>query len=152
MPRRPHSPDPACPLMPALTHAVAMSRRALIGGVLAEPISASPHRVVTAAADPTVDAELLRLCSLVHALDDDGDDCGSDEAPAQADRWQAVLTRASELRPAGVAGLRAKVLLALALLPFGTQATCPGWASPEERLHWSLLRDVLAWCERVGSG
>lgn len=128
------------------------TRRSLIGHALAVSMpqaSVSPARPTTpthqlrtgatspAGYDPDPDAELLRQCRIVQALEAE-DALGSD------DRWTQALMRVGAMRPATLGGLQAKTRLALALLPFDAAPVCPAWASPDERLLWSLLHDILA--------
>ena len=84
------------------------------------------------------DAELIRLCAVVRALEDE-------DTPGDADAWNQALRQVSDMRPSSVPALRAKVQLALALLPHDVEKASPAWASPDELLLWAVLRDALAW-------
>lgn len=131
-----------------------LGRRGLLAGVLVArstvgadaPADAAPGPDSRAAGpspfDPgaIADTELLRQCGRVRALE-------AAEIDGPDDRWSLALHRVSDLRPVTRAGLHAKTRLALSMLPFGSAASCSDWASPDERLIWSLLRNVLALSE-----
>ena len=87
--------------------------------------------------DTDPDAELLQQCRIVRAL-------GDEEVTGHDDRWTQALLRVGALQPATLDGLQAKAQVALSLMPFGASDTVPAWASPDERLLWSLLNDLLA--------
>lgn len=143
--RHPVPPLPSTPARDA-THAVptpAVGRRELLAGALAgrlAPTPSDPPAAGAAAAGTADDAELLRECALVQMLD-------AEEVTGDDDRWAQALLRISRLRPGTLAGLHGKTRLALLLTPFGAAGTCPAWVSPDERLTWSLLRDLLALSE-----
>lgn len=133
-PTEPASGDAAGPSGP--------TRRSLIGHALAAPLPLAPIPLARGATSPAghdadTDAELLHQCRVVQVLD-------AEAATGSNDRWTQALMRVGALRPATLGGLRAKTRLALTLLPFGAAPVCSAWASPDERLLWSLLHDVLA--------
>lgn len=131
-----------------------LGRRGLLAGALAarSPAGVDPPADTAPGPDSRVagpspidlgtfaDTELLRQCERVRALE-------TGEVDGIDDRWSLALHRVSDLRPATREGLHAKTRLTLSMLPFGSAASCPDWASPDERLIWSLLRDMLALTE-----
>jgi len=119
-----------------------VSRRTLLGGLVASPAPAVTRahngQDAAAAVATDTDAELIRLCAVVRALEDE-------DTPGDADAWNQALRQVSDMRPSSVPALRAKVQLALALLPHDVEKASPAWASPDELLLWAVLRDALAW-------
>ncbi len=129
------------------TESARLTRRALFGHALAGrlPLACPPTLPgptvngtgPSCRQETNLDAELLQQCRIVRAL-------GDEEVTGHDDRWTQALLRVGALQPATLDGLQAKAQVALSLMPFGASDTVPAWASPDERLLWSLLNDLLA--------